>query len=86
MAAQYAKVTDTAVNAAIISGASLDGTTVATITGASIASSLINGDVVALSAPAATFARFLNDFFMILSPCCYNRIILTCNDNKDYIL
>jgi hypothetical protein len=33
-----------------------DGTTVATITGASIASSLINGDVVALSAPAATFA------------------------------
>jgi phage head maturation protease len=57
MAAQYAKVTDTAVNAAIISGASLDGTTVATYPTAAELLGIIGRGAASVYAGTQGFAR-----------------------------
>jgi len=57
MAAQYAKVTDTAVNAAIISGASLDATTVATYPTAAELLGIIGRGAASVYAGTQGFAR-----------------------------
>jgi phage head maturation protease len=57
LAAQYAKVTDTAVNAAIISGASLDGTTVATYPTAAELLGIIGRGAASVYAGTQGFAR-----------------------------